>query len=52
MSEEPQALSSILDIENADHNLAHHGTRVCSLAIAIAQQLGIFKTNKAPATLK
>lgn len=35
------ALSSVLNIENVDQNIAHHGVTVSTLAVALAQKLGI-----------
>jgi putative nucleotidyltransferase with HDIG domain len=36
-----QSVSSIMHLENTDKNLAHHGVTVSTLAIALAQKLGI-----------
>lgn len=36
-----QALSSVMNIENTDKNIAHHGVTVAALSIALAQKLGI-----------
>ncbi|MBO9668253.1 MAG: HDIG domain-containing protein [Bdellovibrio sp.] len=36
-----QALSTVMNIENADKNIAHHGVTVSTLSIALAQKLGI-----------
>ncbi|MBV2167663.1 MAG: HDIG domain-containing protein [Bdellovibrio sp.] len=35
------ALGSVMNIENADKNIAHHGVTVATLSIALAQKLGI-----------
>jgi putative nucleotidyltransferase with HDIG domain len=36
-----QSVSSIMHMENTDKNLAHHGVTVSTLAIALAQKLGV-----------
>lgn len=36
-----QALSAIMNIENSDKNVAHHGVTVATLALGLAQKLGI-----------
>lgn len=36
-----QALSSIMKIENSEKNIAHHGVTVATLAIGLANKLGI-----------
>lgn len=36
-----QALSAIMNIENTDKNIAHHGVTVAALSIALAQKFGI-----------
>jgi putative nucleotidyltransferase with HDIG domain len=36
-----EALKSVLNIENVDQNIAHHGVTVSSLAVALASKLGI-----------
>ncbi|MGE5087232.1 MAG: HD-GYP domain-containing protein [Bacillota bacterium] len=41
-----QALSAIMKIENSDKNIAHHGVTVSTLAIALAQRLGITDPKK------
>jgi putative nucleotidyltransferase with HDIG domain len=41
-----QALSTVMNIENADKNIAHHGVTVSTLSIALAQKLGITDTKK------
>lgn len=41
-----QAMSSIMNIENTDKNIAHHGVTVATLSIALAQKLGINDTKK------
>lgn len=41
-----QALSAIVNMENADKNIAHHGVTVATLAIALAQKLGINDAKK------
>lgn len=39
--EAPHSLSSILNIKNADQNIAHHGVTVSSLAISLAKKINI-----------
>ncbi|WP_295905809.1 HD-GYP domain-containing protein [uncultured Bdellovibrio sp.] len=41
-----QAMSSIMNIENTDKNIAHHGVTVATLSIALAQKLGISDPKK------
>jgi putative nucleotidyltransferase with HDIG domain len=41
-----QALSTVMKIENSDKNIAHHGVTVSTLAIALAQKLGITDPKK------
>ncbi len=36
-----QALTAVMNIENTDKNIAHHGVTVATLSIALAQKLGI-----------
>lgn len=36
-----QALSSVMNIENTDKNIAHHGVTVSTLSIALAEKLGL-----------
>lgn len=36
-----QALASVLNIDNVDQNIAHHGVSVSSLAVSLANKLGI-----------
>lgn len=38
---EDKALSHILNIENFDHNIAHHGVTVSTLSVALAKKLKI-----------
>ena len=37
---EDQAIQSILNIENTDQNIAHHGVSVSTYAVALAQKMG------------
>ncbi len=39
--EAPFSLSSIMNIKNADQNIAHHGVTVSSLAVSLAKRLNI-----------
>ena len=39
--EDPHSFSSILNIQNVDQNIAHHGVTVSTLAIGLARRLGI-----------
>ncbi|MDG0818232.1 HD-GYP domain-containing protein [Bdellovibrio svalbardensis] len=41
-----QALTSVMKLENTDKNIAHHGVTVSTLAIALAQKLGISDPKK------
>lgn len=41
-----QALSAVMNMENSDKNIAHHGVTVATLAISLAQKLGITDTKK------
>lgn len=41
-----QALGAVMNIENSDKNIAHHGVTVATLAIALAQKLGIDDSKK------
>ncbi|UOF02152.1 HD-GYP domain-containing protein [Bdellovibrio reynosensis] len=41
-----QAVSNILNIDNADKNIAHHGVTVSTLSVALAQKLGITDSKK------
>ncbi len=41
-----QALTSVMNIENTDKNIAHHGVTVSTLSIALAQKLGITDQKK------
>lgn len=41
-----QALSAVMNIENTDKNIAHHGVTVSTLSIALAQKLGISDPKK------
>lgn len=41
-----QALNAIMSLENNDKNIAHHGVTVATLAIALAQKLGITDSKK------
>ncbi len=43
--DEDKALKSVLSIENLDKNIAHHGVNVASIAVAIAEELGMSKTH-------
>lgn len=36
-----EAMSAVMSMDNADKNIAHHGVTVSTLAIALAQKLGI-----------
>lgn len=36
-----QALSSVMNIDNSDKNIAHHGVTVSTLSIALAEKLGV-----------
>ncbi len=40
-SEDPSTLNTILNIENVDQNIAHHGVTVSSFAVALANRLGV-----------
>lgn len=41
-----QALNSVMNLENTDKNIAHHGVTVSTLAIALAQKLGMSDPKK------
>lgn len=41
LQQEDQALTSIMNIENVDQNIAHHGVTVSTLSVTLAKQLGI-----------
>ncbi len=41
LDQEEQSLSSIMNIKNADQNIAHHGVTVSSLSIALAKKVGV-----------
>lgn len=41
-----QALTSVMSMENADKNIAHHGVTVSTLSIALAQKLGMTDPKK------
>ncbi len=41
LEQEDKSLSSILNIVNADQNIAHHGVTVSSLAVALAKKLKV-----------
>lgn len=41
-----KAMSSIMNIENTDKNIAHHGVTVSTLAIALAQKLNMVTDEK------
>jgi len=41
-----QALSAVMNIENTDKNIAHHGVTVSTLSIALAQRLGVTDARK------
>ena len=41
---EDEALKSILNIENSDLSIAHHGVTVATLAISVLQKLGLDQT--------
>jgi len=43
---ENEALRAILNVENTNQSIAHHGVNVASLNIAVAQTLGISDSNK------
>lgn len=36
-----QAINSIMNIQNTDNNIAHHGVSVATLAVALASKLGV-----------
>lgn len=40
------ALTAVMNIENTDKNIAHHGVTVATLSIALAQKLGITDLKK------
>jgi len=40
-TEDPESVNTILNIDNVDQNIAHHGVSVSSLAVALAKKLGI-----------
>jgi putative nucleotidyltransferase with HDIG domain len=40
LSSEADAFSHVMSIENLDHNIAHHGVTVSTLAVALAKRLG------------
>ena len=46
LNKEAKALSHILQMENVDGNVAHHGVAVSSIAIGIANRLGIKDSKK------
>ncbi|MGZ3772199.1 MAG: HD-GYP domain-containing protein [Pseudobdellovibrionaceae bacterium] len=41
-----QALTSVMNLENSDKNIAHHGVTVATLSIALAQKLGVIDSKK------
>lgn len=41
-----EAMSTVMKMENSDKNIAHHGVTVSTLAIALAQKLGISDNKK------
>ena len=41
---ENESLKAVMNIENADCSIAHHGVTVSTLALAMAQKLGLDKT--------
>lgn len=41
-----EAMSTVMKMENSDKNIAHHGVTVSTLAIALAQKLGINDNKK------
>ena len=41
-----QAMSTVMNMENSDKSIAHHGVTVSTLAIALAQKLGITDSKK------
>ncbi|WII70885.1 HDIG domain-containing protein [Bdellovibrio sp. 22V] len=41
-----QAMGAIMNMENTDKNIAHHGVTVSTLAIALAQKLGVTDPKK------
>lgn len=41
-----QALHTVIDLENNDKSISHHGVTVATLAIALAQRLGINDSKK------
>lgn len=41
-----QALHTVIDLENNDKSISHHGVTVATLAIALAQRLGITDSKK------
>jgi putative nucleotidyltransferase with HDIG domain len=44
--EDPHSVNSILNIENIDQNVAHHGVTVSTLSVALAKSLGITDAKK------
>jgi putative nucleotidyltransferase with HDIG domain len=44
--EDPHSVNSILNIENVDQNVAHHGVTVSTLSVALAKHLGITDAKK------
>jgi len=45
-AEDPQSVNSILNIENLDQNVAHHGVTVSTLSVALAKSLGVTDPKK------
>lgn len=41
-----QALNAVMNLENTDKNIAHHGVTVSTLAIALANKLGVVDPKK------
>lgn len=41
-----KAFSAVMNIENTDKNIAHHGVSVATLAISLAQKLGVSDSKK------
>ncbi len=46
LTQEDSSISHIINIENADHNIAHHGVTVATLAVALAKKLELGDTRQ------
>jgi putative nucleotidyltransferase with HDIG domain len=44
--EGPEALACIMNVKNADQNIAHHGVSVSTLAVALAKKMNIVEPQK------